>query len=87
MYKTKDLAEAGALLVSGQALINIEREGKTCWFIFNNEKQCQEISGRFFFGKLMVNAREFYDTISRLKNRVFSLVDEYGTYRKNNQSR
>ena len=71
-YKTKDLAETAALIVKKQPLINIEREKSICWFIFNDIETCQRISNTFFFGDLQVNAREYHDAITRLKNRIFS---------------
>lgn len=71
-YKTKDLAESAALITKGQKLISMEREGKICWFIFENKKECEKLSSDFFFGELQVNAREFYEVIVRLKHRIFS---------------
>lgn len=81
-YRTKDLAEAGALLLTNQNLMRIDREGKTCFFVFEDQVTCTQISSSFFFGKLLVNAREYYETLSRLKNRIFSTEDEYGKNRR-----
>ncbi len=71
-YKTKDLAEASALLSLDNPLTQIERQGNTCWFIFEDKEKCDALSNQYFFGKLMVNARDFYESMSRLKNRIFS---------------
>lgn len=71
-YKTRDLAEAAALVVLNQRIVNVERENRICWFIFENRKDCEQISDQFFFGKLNVPAREYYESIVRLKNRIFS---------------
>lgn len=71
-YRTKDLAEAAALIVMRRELLNMVREGKICWFIFSDKKRCEEISKQFFFDTLLVNARDFYDAMIRLKNRIFS---------------
>lgn len=71
VYKTKDLAEATALITAGNVLLNIEREGKICFFIFNNKEKCVETSNKYFFGTLTVNARDFYESMVRLKNRIF----------------
>jgi len=71
-YKTKDLGEASALLTMRRILVDIEREGKICWFVFTDKKRCEEISRQFFFDTLLVNAREYYDSMGRLKNRIFS---------------
>lgn len=71
-YSTKDLGEAGALIVKKQKLIRMDREGKTCWFVFENKDECAKLSSDFFFGGLQVNAREYYEALGRLKNRIFS---------------
>ena len=71
-YKTKDLAEAGALIIKKQQMTKIEREGRTCWFIFDNKKECESLSNQFFFGEFLVNARDYHEALNRLKNRIFS---------------
>lgn len=71
-YSTKDLGEAGALIVKKQKLIKIDRKGNICWFLFENRVSCMQISKQFFFEDLMVNAREYFDTIRRLKSLIFS---------------
>ena len=71
-YSTKDLGEAGALIVKKQKLIRMDREGKTCWFVFENKEECEKLSSDIFFGELQVNAREYYEALGRLKNRIFS---------------
>jgi len=71
-YKTKDLAESAALLINKQHLIKFEKVGKICWFYFESAEKCTKISNDYFFGELMVNAREFHQAITRLKNRIFS---------------
>ncbi len=72
IYKTRDLAESAALLISDCKLINIHKVGKTCWFYFNDIEKCKLISNQYFFGELMVNAKVFHEIITRLKNRIFS---------------
>lgn len=72
IYKTRDLAESAALLINNQQLIKLERQGKICWFYFSDLAQCTELSNQFFFGELLVNAREYHQAITRLKNRIFS---------------
>lgn len=71
-YKTKDLAEGAMLLVMKRNLLEIEREGNICFFVFENKKRCEELSQQFFFDTLLVNARDYYDAMNRLKNRIFS---------------
>ncbi len=71
-YRTKDLAEAAALLIMKRTLSTIEREGHICFFVFEDKSRCEEISRQFFFDTLLVNAREYHEAITRLKNRIFS---------------
>ena len=71
-YKTKDLGEAAALIVKKQRFIRIDREGRICWFVFENRQECERLSSDFFFGELLVNARELQEAIKRLKHRIFS---------------
>lgn len=71
-YKTRDLGEAGALLLKDQELLTVERQGDICWFIFKDEKSCMEVSNKYFFGILTVNALEYKEILDRLKNRIFA---------------
>ena len=71
-YKTKDLAEGAMLLVMKRNLLEIEREGHICFFVFENKKRCEELSRQFFFDTLLVNAREYHEALTRLKSRIFS---------------
>jgi len=71
-YKTKDLGEAAALIVKKQRFIRIDRDGRICWFVFENLQECEMLSSDFFFGELLINARELQEAIKRLKHRIFS---------------
>ena len=71
-YKTKDLGEAAALIVKKQRFIRMDRDGRICWFVFENLQECERLSSDFFFGELLVNARELQEAIKRLKHRIFS---------------
>ncbi len=81
-YKTKDLAESGILVLKKQVIKRIDREGSVCWFVFSNKEKCEQLSNQFFFGELLVNGREYYETIQRLKSRIFSAINEYGNNRR-----
>ncbi len=71
-YSTKDLAEAGFLLTKSAVLIRVEKENRTCWFVFRDKEKCTKLSGNFWFGNAPVPARLFYDSIQTLKNRIFT---------------
>ena len=70
-YRTRDLAEATAIIVAGRELQRIDREDSICYFIFTNSKLCTELSNKFFFGELLVNARSYHETMNHLKNKIF----------------
>ncbi len=71
-YKTRDLAESAALLVCKKHLVRIDRMGKVCLFVFENKSDCEQIANDFYFGTLTINAREYYEAITRLKKKIFS---------------
>lgn len=71
-YKTRDLAEAAALVVKEQRLVGLERDGRIFLFVFSDENPDRsEYTNQFFFGELLVNAREYHEAIVRLKNMIF----------------
>ena len=72
-YRLRDLSEAGALLVDGQKLVGISKEGNVCWFEFEDFDECKKISELFWFGDFKVNAKNYYDAITRLKSRIFQM--------------
>lgn len=71
-YSTKHLTEAACLIVNDEKLIRIDRNGKTCWFVFANSENRQIITNQFFFGDVKVSARGFSEAIALLKNRIFA---------------
>lgn len=71
-YKTRDLAEAAMLIVKGQQLLTIEREGRICWFVLANKDVCEQLSNQYYYSEVLVNARAFHEAYSRLKGRVFA---------------
>ena len=71
-YSTKDLAEAAAILTIGGDLEKIERTGDICWFLFKDYQKCRDWSELYFYGDLIVNAREFDQSLKRLKQMIFN---------------
>ncbi|MDD4382549.1 MAG: DUF5659 domain-containing protein [Candidatus Shapirobacteria bacterium] len=71
-YRTKDLAESATLLTLGQKIIDVERIDRICWFVFADSKKCQKIANQFWYDQCLVDAKTYYDSIVRLKNRIFS---------------
>lgn len=71
-YTTKDLPAAAALIVLGQSIKRIEREGRVCWFIFDKKATCVDLVNQFWFGECFLNARDYYQALLTLKSRIFS---------------
>lgn len=71
-YRTRDLAEASFLFTKSQELVSIDREGKICWFLFQNKEQCEELSKQFWFQDALIPSKSFYESIQTLKNRIFN---------------
>jgi hypothetical protein len=72
-YLTKDIGEATALIATGQNMIKIEKTAGICWFTFENEEKCKNLSDQYWFGQLSIEARNYKDILDRLKNRIFSI--------------
>ena len=76
--KTKDLYLAALFYAKGQKLISVDREGKLCWFVFEDRQLCEQLQQQFFAKSLDVNAKEYADAIRTLKDLVFSTNNTYG---------
>lgn len=71
-YKTRDLGEAGLLIIKGQQLLKIEKEKHVCSFVFLNKNTCEQLANEYYFGEILVNARNFQEIMKRLKGRIFA---------------
>lgn len=71
IHKTKDLWEAGVLLANDIPLVDIERHGGICFFVFSDKLKAEKIAKRYFFGDLQINALKYRESIERLKNQIF----------------
>ena len=71
-YRTKDLAEAAALVTGGCRLIQVERVGGgIAWFIFDGESGCRKLADEFYFGGLVGSLKLFSENLRTLKGRLF----------------
>ena len=72
IYKVKDLYEASLLYCKKLPLIRLEWVQEKCFFVFKDKRECESLSSKFWDGNLEVNAREYADSIRKLKDRVFA---------------
>lgn len=71
LFESRDLAESSYLLASGIILESVEREGTTCWFVFQDKESCEKLVHQYRFGDSLVQAKEFYGAIQTLKGLIF----------------
>ena len=71
-FTTKDLYLAGFLYAKGAKFKGVNREGRICWFIFDDESYCKSCSNQFFSKTADVNARTYADALRTLKDVIFS---------------
>lgn len=70
-YRTKDIAEAGALIVHEQRLVSVDRQEHVCWFVFENTQECKNLTQLFYFDELLVSVRSYHEALKRLKSLIF----------------
>ena len=71
-FRTRDLPAAAILMMEKQKLLETEREGTICWFVFEDREKCEAIVNKFWFSKFSVDAKEFYQALNVVKKRIFS---------------
>lgn len=72
VYKIKDLYEAAALHASRVPLLKLEFDQKQAWFIFQDSKDCQDTSNKYWAETLQIQAKKYADSIKSLKERIFA---------------
>jgi len=71
-YRTKDLAEAAFLYASSKRLIQVEKDGRICFFVFENKPSCETLANSYWRKEATANAKEFSDAIRTLKDLIFN---------------
>ncbi len=71
-FLTKDLSLAGMLYAKEVPFIGVNRQGKLCWFVFENHQNCEKLQQQFFSGTVEVSARKYADALRTLKDLVFA---------------
>ncbi len=73
-YITQDLHEASVLYTSRKKLIELRglSNDENFWFIFEDAKDCQRIINLFWQRELVMNIRDFCDSMRSLKDLVFN---------------
>lgn len=71
-YKTRDLYEAAVIHSFQYPVIDVQREPDgTCYFTFEDRKECEKMVREFRNRNLMVNARAFIESIRAMKDFIY----------------
>lgn len=71
-FLTKDLQLAGLLYAKNVPFVGVNRNGKLCWFVFENHELCEKLQQQYFAKTVDVNAKDYADAIRTLKDLVFA---------------
>ena len=71
-FKTKDLYEASLCIAEGMTLDRMEKVGNVCWFIFVEQKSCEDLMTAYWNGQALTNARAYANAIRNLKDMIFA---------------
>ena len=73
VFTTYDLGVAAALLCADFELLALDRANpRKVLFIFRRAPRVEDTANSYFAGRLELNAREFFDQLKALKNRLYS---------------
>jgi len=73
VFTTYDLGVSTALLCAGFELLSIDKENpRKALFIFQKVDGIEDVADQYFADRLEVKARQFFDTIKALKNKLYS---------------
>jgi hypothetical protein len=72
-FYTFDLGCSAALISSNFNLVSLDKTNKRkVQFIFSRKAGIEKIVEKYWADRLKVNAREFFDNVKMLKNRIYS---------------
>lgn len=73
VFTTYDLGVSTALLCAGFELLSIDKENpRKALFIFQKVDGIEDVADQYFADRLELKARQFFDTIKALKNKLYS---------------
>lgn len=69
--EVKDLYLAGYLFASGLPYKDMRRDGKTCWFRFDDRDRAEKLQQEYIVGTGMINAKSYSDSLRTLRGIIF----------------
>ncbi len=71
-FATRDLYLSAVFYSIGIKLIKVDRQGRLCFFIFEDKDKCNNCQQQYFAKELQVTAKDLIDAIRTLKDLVFA---------------
>ncbi|MDP2672153.1 MAG: DUF5659 domain-containing protein [Candidatus Daviesbacteria bacterium] len=71
-FVTKDLYLSALLYAKGVKLQKVDRQGRICWFVFEDKSQGEQLRQKFITKTIDVNAKDYTDALRTLKDLVFA---------------
>lgn len=71
-FEIKDLYCASYLYAKGAKFIEVKRQGRQCYFLFEDKAHCELLQQEYYAKEGKVVGKEFSDAIKTLKNLVFA---------------
>lgn len=69
---TKDLYLSALLYAKGVKLQGVNRQGRVCWFVFEDKEFSEQLRQKFITKTVEVNAKDYADALRTLKDLVFA---------------
>lgn len=71
-YQVKDLFIASLLYATGKKLLNLQKDNKFYWFIFEDKNGCNQIVSSYWRNEVTVLAKKYADALRTLKDMIFA---------------
>lgn len=71
-FVSKDLYLSALCYAKGLRLERIERQGRVCWFLFDDKSRGEQLRREFIAKSIEVNAKDYCDALRTLKDLLFA---------------
>lgn len=71
-FTTKDLYISALCYSKGARLLKVNRQGRVCWFVFEDKNLCEEYQRQYFAKTIDVNVMAYVEALRTLKDLVFA---------------
>jgi hypothetical protein len=72
LYVTKDQQLASLIYATGHVLDSSYWENGSCYFVFENKKECDQLVSKYYNGLLKINAKSIFDALNTVRSIIYS---------------